>query len=148
MPSREAHEGLPNVNGGSSGSSEPLGSVHTNLRAPTGARTANSLTNLLPQAKASLTPASASIYVGDGLPPVPQKLADKIHWLEFVDMGELLPEFWSVPKDEDSAKSAAVARRLQKVTDILCKHSWPSVPRGHSRAIGVHGINHKGEPGL
>ena len=26
----------------------------------------------------------------------------------------------------------------------ICKRAWPSVPRGHSRAIGVHGIDRKG----
>ena len=134
MPSREALEGLPTVNGGSSGSSEPLASVHTNLLlAPTGARTANSLTNLLPQATASLTPASAGVYVGDGLPPVPQKLADKIRRWEFVDMGELLPEFWSLPKDEDSAKSAAPARRSRKVTDIF---SWLQCYATYASVLG------------
>jgi len=91
MPSREALEWLPTINGGSF---EPLARVHTNfLIAPMGVRTVNSLTNLLPQAMASLTPALAGVYVGDGLPPVPQKLADKIHRWEFIDMGKLLPEF-------------------------------------------------------
>jgi len=55
MSSREALEGLPTINGGSL---EPLARVHTNLLiAPTGVCTANSLTNLLPQAMASLTTA-------------------------------------------------------------------------------------------
>ena len=117
MSSREALEGLPTINGDSL---EPLARVHTNLLiAPTGVCTANSLTNLLQQAMASLTPALAGVYVGDGLPPVPQRLADKINRWEFIDMGKLLPEFWLVPKDEDLAKSAAPAHRLWKVIDIF-----------------------------
>jgi len=46
-------------------------------------------------------------------------------------MGELLPEFWSVPKDEDSVKSAAPARRLWKLTNIFlwlqCYATYASV---------------------
>ena len=37
--------------------------------------------------------AAVGIHVGEGLPPVPRKLADKIWRWEFVDMAELLPEF-------------------------------------------------------
>ena len=34
------------------------------------------------------------LYVGEGLPPVPVKLVEKIHTWEFVEMAELLPEYW------------------------------------------------------
>ena len=34
-----------------------------------------------------------SMYVGDGLPPVPAKIAAKIGYWEFIEMYELLPEF-------------------------------------------------------
>ena len=58
--------------------------------------------NLLPtigQSKdASL---SAGIYVGEGLLPVPAKLAEKITRWEFVEMAELLPEFWSTPSPKE-----------------------------------------------
>ena len=35
------------------------------------------------------------IYVGEGMTPVPKKLAEKTWWWEFVDMGELLPDSWA-----------------------------------------------------
>ena len=35
------------------------------------------------------------VFMGDGLPPVPAKLADKIGKGEFVEMFELLPKFWT-----------------------------------------------------
>jgi hypothetical protein len=39
---------------------------------------------------------SAVIYVGEGLLPVPAKLAEKI-----VEMGELLPQFWTPSAGKD-----------------------------------------------
>ncbi len=57
-------------------------------------------------------------FIGEGLPPVPQKLAAKIHRWEYVDMGELLPEFLARQREEDEAKDRA-ARQGRKVTDIL-----------------------------
>jgi len=48
-------------------------------------------------------------------------------------MGELLPEFWSLPKDEDSAKSAAPARRSRKVTDIF---SWLQCYATYASVLG------------
>ena len=49
---------------------------------------------------ADATVSTAGAYVGDGMPPVPAKLAAKIWRWEFVEMGELLPEFWAGPKEE------------------------------------------------
>ena len=34
------------------------------------------------------------LYVGQGLPPVPVKLVERIHKWEFVDMAKLLLECW------------------------------------------------------
>jgi len=48
-------------------------------------------------------------------------------------MGKLLPEFWLVPKDEDSAKSAAPAHRSWKVTDIF---SWLQCYATYSSVLG------------
>ena len=60
--------------------------------------------------------------MGDGIPPVPPKLAAKIRRGEFVEMGELLPEFWSGPREDDSdTRREARARRSRKVTDI---YTW------------------------
>ena len=35
-----------------------------------------------------------SVYIGDGLAPVPSKLANRINKGEYIDMCDLLPELW------------------------------------------------------
>ena len=62
--------------------------------------TAAMLANL-PLANPSLQLPAGGVYMGEGIPPVPAKLAAKIRQGEFVDMGELLPKFWSTPREED-----------------------------------------------
>ena len=57
--------------------------------------------------------------MGEGLPPVPAKVAAKIRRGDFVDMAELLPEFWALPRDEDGGKSEARSRRARSVQDIF-----------------------------
>ena len=52
-----------------------------------------SLMNLLPLAHHSLQSPLGGEYLGDGIPSVPEKLAEKIRKGEFVEMGELLPKF-------------------------------------------------------
>ena len=92
----------------------------SSLVALPGSSPAALLTNLLPQANAGLEAALGGIYVGDGLAPVPQKLADRIHRWEFIDMGELLPEFGSVTRENNPlGKKSAVTRRSRKLTDIF-----------------------------
>ena len=61
------------------------------------------LLNLLPGG--SGTKDAAGIYVGEGLLPVPAKLAEKIVRWEFVEMAELLPEFWTPVAGKDSGVS-------------------------------------------
>ncbi len=75
------------------------------------------LANLLPSASSSLARPSEGVYMGEGVPPVPAKLASRIRRGEFVDMGELLPEFWSTPKEEGAKE--AKSRRARKVDDIF-----------------------------
>ena len=48
------------------------------------------ITNLLLYAGGLLTMPESGVYLGEGLPPVPDKLAAKIRKGEFVEMGELL----------------------------------------------------------
>ena len=79
---------------------------------------ASAITNLLPMAHYSLHRSTEGVYVGDGIPPVPEKIAAKIRKGEFVEMGELLPEFWSPREDGDSGRETK-ARRSRKVTDIF-----------------------------
>ena len=64
---------------------------------------------------------SGGSYVGEGLPPVPQKLADRIRRWEFVDMAEMLPEFWPIAKADQSEKNKPHTRRPKQITDF---HNW------------------------
>ncbi len=65
--------------------------------------------NLLPLAGSSLVLPSEGVYVGDRVPLVPQKLAELTRRGGYVEMGELLPEFWSAPNEE--AKKEAKGKR-------------------------------------
>ena len=59
-------------------------------------------------------------YVSDGLPPVPAKIAAKIGRWEFIEMYELLPEFWTQKGDEVASKTSTSSRAKAKkrVQDI------------------------------
>ncbi len=92
------------------------------------------LLNLLPLSLAHVLPPTGGVYVGEGLLPIPPKLAAKILKWEFVEMAEMLPEYWPGAKpDEDIAKRAP-ARRPCQVTDIFtwiqCYASYISVLAG------------------
>jgi hypothetical protein len=78
------------------------------------------ITNLLPQANSTLTLASESVYMVDGLPLVLLKLAAKIGRDEFVEMGDLLPEFRAAWRDDkgDGRKDLKPSRKTRKTTDI------------------------------
>lgn len=78
------------------------------------------IANLLPQATPGLTITSQGGYVGEGLPPVSTKIATKIQRGDFINMGELLPEFCAPPREDDpQAKSEAKTRRARSVQDIF-----------------------------
>ena len=62
---------------------------------------ASNLLNMLPLACLQLQLPSAGTCIRDGMPPVPAKLAAKICRWEFIEMAELLPEFWNTPKGGD-----------------------------------------------
>ena len=55
--------------------------------------------NLLLGGPATTAAKGTGTHIGDGLPPIPAKLAAKIRRGEFVDMYELLPEFWTELKE-------------------------------------------------
>ena len=93
MPGTTALMSLPQVEGGTPAS------VAVETTPPT-AGVASVLANLLPLAGSTLTRQTTGAYVGDGLPPVPPRLASKIRQREFVEMGELLPEFWGAGREE------------------------------------------------
>ena len=81
-----------------------------------------------------------AVYIGEGLLPVPNKLADHIWKWEFIDMSELLPEFWdhSLPKPADSQNSLqqSPVRHTRRFTDIAmwiqCFASYVGVLLGTS----------------
>ncbi len=75
------------------------------------------LANLLPSASSALTQSVEGVYMGEGVPPVPVKLAARIRRGEYIEMGELLPEFWQEVKEETGKE--ARPRRTRKVSDIL-----------------------------
>ncbi len=105
MPETELLGGIPQMEGPST-LVEP---VRSELGESSVAAT---VTNLLPSAGAALSRSS-----GDGVPPVPAKLAVRICRGEYIDTGELLPEFWSSPT-EDWGKETR-SRRTCKIDDIF-----------------------------
>ena len=56
------------------------------------------------------------VYIGEGLPPVPAKLARKIRAGEFIDMDELLPEVWTMKEGGEPEPKRRCGR---KVLDIF-----------------------------
>ena len=58
--------------------------------------------------------------MGDGLPPVPQKL-DRIGKAEYIDMYDLLFEFWITPCSKEDLALQRLARS-----------------RGHKRTLEIH----------
>ena len=59
----------------------------------------------------------AGVYVGEGLPPVPTKLAQRIWRWEFIDMAEMLPELWVRRNDENPTRVLATRARCP-ITDL------------------------------
>ncbi len=84
--------------------------------------TAAMMANLLPITTLPSATKSSGIYIGEGIPPVPEKLAGKIRRWEFVDMAELLPELWgSSPAKSDEVSGSqqpATGRKKRKISDI------------------------------
>ena len=52
-------------------------------------------------------------------PPVPEEIVTKIRKGEFIEMGELLPEFWSPRGDDSDSGRESKGRRSRKATDIF-----------------------------
>ena len=133
MPPPEALRGIPSVPTlGSAGSVPPTSHAILDGSVPSGSGpplavtpqgNSSVLCNLLPRlGQASESSLTVGIYVGEGLLPVPARLAEKITRWEFVDMAELLPECWSSfgPKESVSVPGTRFGgyRRRRAVTDI------------------------------
>lgn len=82
---------------------------------------ASAICNLLAVGGSGPASGCPGVYVGEGLPPVPTKLAEQIQRWDFVDMAELLPEYWGVVPGAKLGAEAlnAKATRKKKVTNIL-----------------------------
>ncbi len=79
---------------------------------------------------------TAGAYVGDGMPPVPAKLVNKIRRWEFIEMGELLPEFWVGPKKaEGDVGKEKRGRQSRKVTDVF---TWLQCFRTYVAVLATH----------
>ena len=115
MPLQQALAGLPSLEGSPllSGRGADESSSESN------AGTSSSLTNLLQFVGEDLELPLEGVYVGDGIPPVPEKLAAKIRWREFIELGELLPEFWTVKGEDGEPSRETKAQRTRKVTNIF-----------------------------
>ena len=72
--------------------------------------------NLLLRGDSNEPPGSKGVYIGESLPPVPQKLASRICRWEYIDMAELLPESWAIKNDDGQHQLPTCCRR--QVTDL------------------------------
>ena len=94
------------------------------------------LGDLLPTGGLSSKVPAAGAYVGDGMPPVPAKLAAKIRRWEFMEMGELLPKFLVGPHKEAEGESArGRPRQARKVTDIFTSVGVDGLHGGHCAGV-------------
>ena len=80
-------------------------------------------------------------YVGEGFPPAPAKLASKIRQGDFTEIGELLSEFWSAPREDygGTLRPDGEKRRSRLVTDMFtrlqCFSMYVSIRASHSPAM-------------
>ena len=89
--------------------------------------------------------------MGDGLPPIPARIAVKIGRWEFIEMYELLPEFW-MQKGEDQHKGKQLQqgeakRRIQDINvwlqcfalyvGVMAKKSPQHVPEQMAYMISI-----------
>ena len=72
--------------------------------------------NILLVGPATMSAKGTGTHIGDGLPPIPSKLAAKIRQGGFIEMYELLPEIWAEPKE--SEKPASRVRAKKRVLDL------------------------------
>ena len=83
---------------------------------------ANMLSGLTPEGEATRPKAESTLkatFLGDSLPPIPAKLTERICRWEYIDMSDLLPEFWPDQKaEEGTAKRANRSSAKKRVQDI------------------------------
>jgi hypothetical protein len=59
------------------------------------------------------------VSIGEGLAPIPRKIAERIWRWEFVEMGDLLPENGMLRTEDGSSNPLGVMRRRRQITDVL-----------------------------
>ena len=64
------------------------------------------------------TGAGAGVFIGDGVQPVPAKVAERIWTWEFIEMVDLLLEQWAVKKEEVAGTLVMPNRRKKQITNI------------------------------
>ena len=101
---------------------------------PPGISVTVTLANLLTLAASTIPPTPTGVYIGDGLAPVPPKLASQIRQWEYADMGVMLLEFW-MGKEEEAASKKGQSRRSRKVTDIF---TWLQCYATYVSVLGPH----------
>ena len=89
---------------------------------PTTGTPATAVATVMPAS--AITPAATqigSIFLGEGICPLPEHIRKKILNLEYVDMADLRPESWLMASDTDNANNSLASlfrHRKQPVTDI------------------------------
>ena len=112
--------------------------VHPPIVPPGGVDAAPSVAsvmcNLLSVGGVGPTTRSPGVYVGEGLLPVPVKLAERIQRWDFVDMAELLPEYWGVVpgmklgvETPNTSKPAGKKKVTNIMTWVQCFAMYTSV---------------------
>ena len=91
--------------------------------------------NLLPLANPELKFPTGRAYVREGMSRVPAKLEQKIRHWEYVEMGELLPEFWAAETRAKTRQPVRGGLGIRRTT-------------GRTRAHGVPESNIENQPGL
>ena len=68
----------------------------------------------------TITPVTMhSLYIGGGLPPIPQKLIRRIQDGHFINMAELLPDNLEATNSTDDDHTTNTKRKHQEVTQIM-----------------------------
>ena len=83
---------------------------------------ANMVSNMALEGEATRPKAKSTLkatFLGDGFPPIPAKLAERICRWEYIDISDLLPEFWPDQKaEEGTAKRVNWSSAKKRVQNI------------------------------
>ena len=147
MPTMAALAGLPCVDGPSAPGGPHTGTSMPSTSAPGGSLAIGPMSGTWaledvphPGGTGPSRVLTTGAYVGDGILPVPAKLVNKTRRWEFVEMGELLPEFWVGPKEaEGEPGKEKRLRQGRTVTEIFawlqCFGTYVAVLSTHEPAV-------------